>query len=153
MWRSVHARATVPEDLVERARQLPARLLLVLVEDWCGDAVNTAPVLARLAQAAPGLDLRILGREANPDLMDPHLYTGARAASWAGGARARSPSRPGSAPRGRRSTRRPATAKSAAGTRGTGAAPRWRRSSASWSRRRSRPSDPTVRGRSGGNAG
>ena len=79
LWRSVYARASVPEELAERARQLPARHLLVLAEDWCGDAVNTVPVLARLAEAVPGLDLRILGRDANPDLMDPHLSTGARA--------------------------------------------------------------------------
>lgn len=79
LWQSVYARASVPEELAERARQLPVRHLLVLVEDWCGDAVNTVPVLARLAEAVPGLDLRILGRDANPDLMDPHLSAGARA--------------------------------------------------------------------------
>ena len=79
LWRSVYARASVPAELAERARQLPARHLLVLAEDWCGDAVNSVPVLARLAEAVPGLDLRILGRDANPDLMDPHLTDGARA--------------------------------------------------------------------------
>lgn len=79
LWRSVYARASVPEELAERARRLPARHLLVLAADWCGDAVNTVPVLARLAQAVPGLDLRILGRDANPDLMDAHLSAGARA--------------------------------------------------------------------------
>jgi hypothetical protein len=79
LWRSVYGRASVPEELLERARQLPARHLLVLAEDWCGDAVNTVPVLARLAEEVPGLDLRILGRDANPDLMDPHLSAGARA--------------------------------------------------------------------------
>jgi hypothetical protein len=79
LWRSVYARASVPEELALRARQLPARHLLVLAEDWCGDAVNTVPVLARLAEAVHGLDLRILGRDANPDLMDRHLSHGARA--------------------------------------------------------------------------
>lgn len=79
LWRSVYGRASVPEELVERALQLPARHLLVLAEDWCGDAVNTVPVLARLAGTVPGLDLRILGRDANPDLMDAHRSAGARA--------------------------------------------------------------------------
>jgi hypothetical protein len=79
LWRSVYARASVPEEVAQRARQLPAGHLLVLAEDWCGDAVNTVPVLARLAEAVPGLDLRILGRDANPDMMDPHLSAGARA--------------------------------------------------------------------------
>ena len=79
LWRSVYARASVPEALAERARQLPPRHLLVLAEGWCGDAVNTVPVLARLAEAVPGLDPRILGWDAHPDLMDPHLSDGARA--------------------------------------------------------------------------
>lgn len=77
LWRSIHRRARAPEDLVARAAALPAgRHLLVLLEDWCGDAVNTVPVLARLAEAAPRLDLRVLPRDENPDLMDAHL-TGA----------------------------------------------------------------------------
>lgn len=79
LWRAVYDRARVPEELAERARHLPARHLLVLAEDWCGDAVNTVPVLARLAESVPGLDLRILGRDANPDLMDRHLSASAQA--------------------------------------------------------------------------
>jgi ADP-heptose:LPS heptosyltransferase len=49
-----------------------------MVEDWCGDAVNTVPHLARLAERAPNLDLRVVGREDNPDLMDAHLTNGSR---------------------------------------------------------------------------
>lgn len=80
LWRSIHQRATAPADLVERAARLPApRHLLVLLEEWCGDAVNTVPVLARLADAVPQLDLRVLPRDENPDLMDSHLSDGARA--------------------------------------------------------------------------
>jgi hypothetical protein len=52
----------------------------VLLEDWCVDAVNSIPYLARLAELASNVDLRVLGRDANPDLMDAHLSpTGARA--------------------------------------------------------------------------
>lgn len=79
LWRAMYARAAVPEEVLERASRLPARHLLVLAEDWCGDAVNTIPLLARLAEAVPGMDLRILPRDANPDLMDAHLTAGARA--------------------------------------------------------------------------
>ena len=51
---------------------------LVMVEDWCGDAVNTVPLLARLAELVPSFDLRIVGRDASPDLMDAHLTAGTR---------------------------------------------------------------------------
>ncbi len=80
-WRSIHSRAQVPTDLLDRATALPGRWhLLVLVEDWCGDAINTVPVLDRLAELAPNIDLRVVCRDQNLDLMDAHLSpTGGRA--------------------------------------------------------------------------
>lgn len=65
----------MPDAFVERARALPGKIhLLVLNEDWCGDSVNTLPAIAKLAALAPErIDLRVLGRDANPDLMDAHL--------------------------------------------------------------------------------
>lgn len=79
LWGSLVARATVPDDLVARASAVgEARHLLVLVEDWCGDAFNTVPFVAALAAAVPGLDLRVLARDENPDLMDSHLTNGSR---------------------------------------------------------------------------
>ena len=53
--------------------------LLVLSEDWCGDAVNSVPVIARLAELAPNVDLRVLARDENLDLMDAHLSGTSRA--------------------------------------------------------------------------
>lgn len=79
LWQAIHGRARVPPALLERARALRTRWhLLVLSEDWCGDAVNTVPVVARLAELAGNLDLRILARDENPDLMDAHLTGSSR---------------------------------------------------------------------------
>ena len=79
LWADQARLATVPADAVARVRRLGRRFsLLVLNEDWCGDAVNSVPFVARLADEA-GMDLRILGRDANPDLMDLHLSGTARA--------------------------------------------------------------------------
>ena len=76
LWHAVYDRARLPEDLVEVARGVPGGWHIVaLSEDWCGDAVNTLPVIARLASEA-GWDFRVLGRDANPDLMDGHLTNG-----------------------------------------------------------------------------
>lgn len=76
LWLGVHERARAPDDLVEAARAIPgAWKLVALSEDWCGDAVNTLPSVARLAEAA-GWDLRVLSRDENPDLMDTHLTNG-----------------------------------------------------------------------------
>ncbi|HEX6965799.1 MAG TPA: thioredoxin family protein [Gemmatimonadaceae bacterium] len=77
LWRAIADRVHVPDEYVERVSAHPGSWhLLVLSEDWCGDAVNTVPVIARLAELAPNLDCRILGRDANPDLMDTHLTGG-----------------------------------------------------------------------------
>jgi hypothetical protein len=75
LWATMYKLARVPDTFVERARALPRMVrLLILNEDWCGDAVNTLPAIAKLAALAPDrIELRVLGRDANPDLMDAHL--------------------------------------------------------------------------------
>lgn len=79
LWRSIAARASVPAELVERVTALGGQWkILVLNEDWCGDSVNSLPLFAKLAELAPNLELRILGRDANPDLMESHLTNGSR---------------------------------------------------------------------------
>ncbi len=77
LWRSVYERAQVPAGVVEDARAVPGRWrMLALSEDWCGDAVNILPVIARLVEALPDVELRVLSRDENPDLMDAHLTDG-----------------------------------------------------------------------------
>jgi hypothetical protein len=74
LWAVVWRRAAVPREFVERVTGLGgAWHLLVLSADWCGDAVNTVPVIAKLAELTPNVDLRILERDHNLDLMDAHL--------------------------------------------------------------------------------
>src|SRR5690606_38678462 len=80
LWRDYYRRATVPDEIVERLRELPApRYLLAIVEDWCGDAFNTVPYVARMAEAVPLLELRVVRRDENPDLMDRYLTGTSRA--------------------------------------------------------------------------
>ena len=79
LWRDVYRLATVPPSHIERVNAVRCpRHLLVLVEDWCGDAVNIVPPVVRLAEQADRLDVRLLGRDANPDIMNTHLTNGSR---------------------------------------------------------------------------
>ncbi|HEX7120966.1 MAG TPA: thioredoxin family protein [Gemmatimonadaceae bacterium] len=79
-WRAVVRRAAVSPDALRRVRTLHgAWHLLVLTEDWCSDGVHTLPFLARLSQLTLNLDLRVLGRDRHPALMDEHKSGHARA--------------------------------------------------------------------------
>jgi hypothetical protein len=55
----------------------PGRLnVLVLTEDWCGDALSNFPVLAKMVEGAPNVEMRVFLRDQNPDLMDQYLNRG-----------------------------------------------------------------------------
>jgi thioredoxin family protein len=56
-----------------RARRLK---ILVITEDWCGDALVGLPALARLVEDAPDVEMRVFLRDANPDVMDEYLKRG-----------------------------------------------------------------------------
>lgn len=79
LWHSMWERSAVPAELAMRAAALAGpRRLLAITEDWCGDASNTIPWVARMAAEAPALELRLVKRDANPALMDRFLTGGAR---------------------------------------------------------------------------
>ncbi len=49
---------------------------LVLTEAWCGDAAQSIPVIAKIAEQQPLITLRFLWRDQNPELMDQFLTDG-----------------------------------------------------------------------------
>lgn len=79
LWRGLYQQARIPAWASAAAARSGIRRLLVIAEDWCNDAVSTVPVLARLAESVPGMELRILRRDEHPELMDEYLTDGARA--------------------------------------------------------------------------
>lgn len=50
----------------------------VLTEAWCGDAAQCVPVIAKIAELNPVIDLTLLLRDDNPGLMDQYLTNGGR---------------------------------------------------------------------------
>ena len=79
LWTGVYRMAHIPdwarEAACENARGVR---LLAIVEDWCGDASNTIPVLAKLGDEAHCLEMRVIGRDAHPEVMDRYLTNGSR---------------------------------------------------------------------------
>jgi hypothetical protein len=55
-------------DCAELARFARPAHALVMTEDWCPDSLMNLPILARVVEAAPGMDMRIFVRSASPDL-------------------------------------------------------------------------------------
>src|SRR5437868_14945981 len=77
LWAGVYRLAKVPDWAVQAAAGLDGTFrLVVLAEDWCGDATNTLPVLAKWAEAVPNVELRVLRRDQHPDIMDRYLTDG-----------------------------------------------------------------------------
>lgn len=51
----------------------------VITEAWCGDSAQNTPVLAKIANASPNLEIRLLFRDEHPEIMNEFLSNGKRA--------------------------------------------------------------------------
>lgn len=81
-WTDNYHNAAVDSALVARLERLPGRWrFLVIAEDWCGDSANTIPYLARLVEAAPQLDLRVINSTDGRSVMEAHPTEDGRAAT------------------------------------------------------------------------
>jgi hypothetical protein len=50
----------------------------VISEGWCGDAAQNLPVLDKLAESSDALDLKIILRDENPEIMNQFLTNGSK---------------------------------------------------------------------------
>jgi hypothetical protein len=65
-----------PEDRAGLTGRSGKLNVLVITEDWCGDALTNFPVLARMVDGLPNVEMRVFLRDQNPDLMDQYLNRG-----------------------------------------------------------------------------
>ena len=78
LWEGIYRNARAPEWSAGAVPKGTVLRMIMLAEDWCMDTNNTAPFLARFAEAVPGVSLRFLLRDENPDVMNRYLYSGSR---------------------------------------------------------------------------
>jgi hypothetical protein len=78
LWQGVYNLARMPEWGPGAVPPGTQRKLLVIAEDWCGDASNTVPIIARFAANVPGFELRVIMRDRYPEVMDQYLTNGSR---------------------------------------------------------------------------
>lgn len=69
----------LPDEAEEALKNLKKEYtLLVISEGWCGDAAQILPVMNKITEATPKLEMEIVLRDDNPQLMDEYLTNGAR---------------------------------------------------------------------------
>jgi len=67
------------ESLKEKLKNLGSDWIwLVITEGWCGDAAQNIPVINKMAEAAPNIELKFILRDEHPEIMDQYLTDGSR---------------------------------------------------------------------------
>ncbi|MEM1257358.1 MAG: thioredoxin family protein [Bacteroidota bacterium] len=69
----------IPGDVVSKIMASNKKVTwLVLTESWCGDASPSLPVMNKLTEINPNIELKIVLRDEHPELMDRFLTNGTR---------------------------------------------------------------------------
>lgn len=72
-------RGELSDELIEELQQFPYKMIwLVLTEGWCGDAAQSLPFIAKMADNAPNIELKMILRDEHPAIMDAFLTNGTR---------------------------------------------------------------------------
>ena len=80
LWTHHWEHAEVPESIAVRLADLPGpRRVLILSEDWCGDAARSVPVIVKALSAAPDIEVRLIDIKHHEDLINRHLSKRAKA--------------------------------------------------------------------------
>ncbi|MEZ4854745.1 thioredoxin family protein [Flavobacterium sp.] len=67
------------EEIISKLRNITKHYILVtLTEGWCGDAAQIVPVLNKMAETIPTIDLRLVLRDENEALMNLFLTNGSK---------------------------------------------------------------------------
>lgn len=77
--RRVEKTTVLDDELVDLMLSVQTKMVwVVLTEAWCGDAAQTVPALMKIADASPLIDVKLLLRDENPEIMDAYLTNGGR---------------------------------------------------------------------------
>ncbi len=66
------------ETLEAMAKISEDQTWILFTETWCGDAAQSLPILAKIAELNPKVDLKILLRDEHPELMQYALTSGGK---------------------------------------------------------------------------
>ncbi|REL32801.1 thioredoxin family protein [Rhodohalobacter sp. SW132] len=70
-------RTDLTDKVIEKLQQVDRNWIwLVLTEAWCGDAAQSIPIISKMAEESENIDLRLILRDENLDVMDEFLHNG-----------------------------------------------------------------------------
>lgn len=69
-------KAILDEETAQKIKLLEKQTWLILTEGWCGDAAQNIPYLNKLAQENPNIELKLVLRDQNIELMNDFLTNG-----------------------------------------------------------------------------
>ena len=64
------------ESLIKNIKD--KQIWMVITEGWCGDSAQILPYIVKMAEVNSNIDLRILLRDSNPDIMELYLTNGTK---------------------------------------------------------------------------
>ncbi len=74
------AKSELSEELLALASKSTRKMTwYMLIEGWCADGSQNAPIIAKIANSLPEVSLKIILRDENPEIMDRYLTNGGRA--------------------------------------------------------------------------
>ncbi|MBF9252040.1 thioredoxin family protein [Pontibacter sp. 172403-2] len=77
--RRVEKTTVLDDELVQLLLSVQTKMVwVVLTEAWCGDAAQNLPAIVKIADASPLIEVKLLLRDENPDIMDEYLTNGGR---------------------------------------------------------------------------
>jgi hypothetical protein len=75
VYRTLH----LSDKMVKAAKNIQSEMLwVVIVESWCGDVPQNLPFMEAISQKSDKINLRIILRDENPEIMDQFLTNGTR---------------------------------------------------------------------------
>ena len=71
--------AVLSDPLINQLESIVApQRWIILTESWCGDAANSIPYFIKMSHIQPQIELQLILRDENPQLMDQFLTNGGR---------------------------------------------------------------------------
>ena len=69
---------SIPAETLNGFEEISQVRWIVITESWCGDAAQSVPVIAHLAELNSNIQCDIVLRDENPELIDAFLTNGGR---------------------------------------------------------------------------